>query len=264
MILVAHRGRSLLILFFTVLLFHGATAQTPTKTVNPVSNAWFSANNTLRFSNHWGMIADLHLRTRNFMSEPDFWFARAGVNYWFTNSFSGDVGYGHLWLMPTEGKHTVGNENRIHEQLILSQSFGRIGLFQRLRNEHRWVQSVANDEVTGVKYSDRVRYLMSLNLKLSKTNKRIPSIVLSDELMVQFGKQVVYNTFDQNRLFIGIREDIRPDLSFDFGYMRIFQQKPSPGVFERHDVLRLFFYWSPDLRKYFHGGHSGTHHPDDE
>jgi hypothetical protein len=264
MIFNALRGRFFAPLLFAFVLFHSATAQTPNKTVTPVSNAWLSANNTLRFSDHWGMIADLHLRTKEFMGTPDFWFARTGVNYWFNNSFSGNVGYGHLWLMPAEGKHTIGNENRIHEQLILSQSFGRIGLFQRLRNEHRWVQSLANDQVTGVRYSDRVRYLMSVNVKLSKANKKIPSLVLADELMVQFGKQVVYNTFDQNRLFIGIRQDIRPDLSLDFGYMRIFQQKPAPGVFERHDVLRLFFYWSPDLRKFFQGGHSATHHPDDE
>lgn len=210
------------------------------------------------------MIADVHLRTKDFMSTPDFWFVRTGVNYWFSNSISGNIGYGHLWLMPVEGKHTVANENRIHEQLILSQSFGRIGLFQRLRNEHRWVQSLANDQVTGIKYSDRVRYLMSVNVKLSKSNKKIPSLVLADELMVQFGKQIVYNTFDQNRLFLGIRQDIRSDLSFDFGYMRVFQQKAAPGVYERHDVLRLFFYWSPDLRKYLHGGHSAVHHPDDE
>jgi Protein of unknown function (DUF2490) len=121
-----------------------------------------------------------------------------------------------------------------------------------------------NDQVTGVKYSDRVRYLLSVNVKLSKSNKKIPSLVLSDELMVQFGKQVVYNTFDQNRLFLGIREDIRPDLSLDFGYMRIFQQKALPQVYERHDVLRLFFYWSPDLRKYVHHRGTDLRHPDDE
>ena len=255
----------LLLLGLAWIPFSWSAAQTtPAKQVKEVSNAWFSVNNTLRFSEHWGMIADFHLRTKGFLSEPDFWFVRTGVNYWFNNSFSGNIGYGHLWLMPAEGKRTVGNENRIHEQLILSRSFGRVGLFQRLRNEHRWVQGITNDQVTGVRYSDRVRYLLSMNVKLSKANKRIPSLVLADELMVQFGKQVVYHTFDQNRLFIGIREDLRSDLSFDLGYMRIFQQKAMPQTYERHDVFRLFFYWSPDLRKYIRHRAPDLHHPDDE
>jgi len=45
----------------------------------------------------------------------------------------------------------------------------------------------------------------------------MPSLVLADELLIHFGKEVVYNTFDQNRLFIGIKQNINPKLSFDFG-----------------------------------------------
>jgi len=253
-----------LICFVLILSLRTAAQNAPAKQVKEVFNAWFSVNNTLRFSEHWGMIADVHLRTRDFMAEPDFWFVRTGVNYWFSKKFSANFGYGHMWLMPAEGKHTVGNEDRLHEQFILTQSFGRIGLFQRLRNEQRWVQTLTSDAVTGVKFTDRVRFLLSLNLKVSRSDPRIPSLVVSDELMVQFGRQVVYNTFDQNRLFIGIRQDIRTDLSFDLGYMLIFQQKPVPLLYERHDVLRLFFYWSPDLRKYFPHHAPDLHHPDDE
>ena len=50
-------------------------------------------------------------------------------------------------------------------------------------------------------------------------------MVLSDEILIQFGKEVVYNTFDQNRIFIGIKQTISSKLSFDFGYMNVYQQK---------------------------------------
>ena len=63
MILDAHRGRYLPLLLSAFVLFQTATAQTPNKTVTPVSNAWISANNTLRFTDRWGMIADVHLRS---------------------------------------------------------------------------------------------------------------------------------------------------------------------------------------------------------
>lgn len=49
---------------------------------------------------------------------------------------------------------------------------------------------------------DRIRYLLSVTTPIFK-NKKYPSFVLSDELAIQFGKEVVYNTFEQNRLFFG-------------------------------------------------------------
>jgi hypothetical protein len=256
----------LALLFGTLAASPPAQAQVlPAKQVKEVSNFWISANNTLRFSDHWGMIADLHVRRKEFMKEPDFYFVRTGVNYWFTKNFSFNAGYGHMWVMPASSeKHTVANENRLHQQFILSTPLGRVAMLQRLRNEERWIQNVVNDQVAGVRFSDRVRYLLSFNVRVFNEGSHLPSLVLSDELMVQFGRYIVYNTFDQNRLFLGIRQDIRPDLSFDLGYMRIFQQKGLPLQYERHDVLRLFFYWSPDLRRYFRPRHPEMHHPDDE
>jgi hypothetical protein len=237
---------------------------TPAKQVKVVPNVWVSANNTLRFSDHWGMIADIHVRRKDFITASDFYFLRTGVHYWFTKDLSLDLGYGHMWVMPaTSEMHTVAQENRIHEQLLLTGSLGRVSMLQRLRNEHRWVQYIANDKVAGVRYSDRVRYLLSLNARVFR-NKHLPSLTVSDELMVQFGEYIVYNTFDQNRLFIGIRQDITHNLSFDLGYMRIFQQKALPQVYERHDVLRLFFYWSPDLRRSIRHKSPDLHHPNDE
>ncbi|HQR94731.1 MAG TPA: DUF2490 domain-containing protein, partial [Sediminibacterium sp.] len=80
-------------------------------------------------------------------------------------------------------------------------------------------------------------------------NPRYPSLSISDELMIQFGKEIVYNTFDQNRLFLGIRQPLTKKLNFDFGYMLGFQQKSTGYQYERIHTLRCFFYYSPDLRK---------------
>jgi len=67
-------------------------------------------------------------------------------------------------------------------------------------------------------------------------------LVVSDEILIQFGKEVVYNTFDQNRLFVGIRQNINPKLSYDFGYMNVYQQKSNGYQYDMNHTLRLFFY----------------------
>ena len=79
-------------------------------------------------------------------------------------------------------------------------------------------------------------------------NKKVPCISISDEVMIHFGKEVIYNRFDQNRLFLGIKQNISKTLSFDLGYMRIWQKKYTAGQFDRDHCLRLFFYYNRPLK----------------
>jgi Protein of unknown function (DUF2490) len=122
-------------------------------------------------------------------------------------------------------------------------------MLQRLRSEQRWQQKIVNDEATAQnKFTNRFRYLLSFNIPVFK-NPKFPSLVVADELCVQFGKEVVYNTFDQNRLFTGIRQKITKDLNFDLGYMLVKQQKASGYQYDVNNTFRWFFYYTPDFRK---------------
>jgi hypothetical protein len=80
-------------------------------------------------------------------------------------------------------------------------------------------------------------------------NPHYPALVLSDELCIQFGKEVVYNTFDQNRAFIGIKQIVSKSLSFDLGYMALFQEKASGYQYDKNHTFRWFWYYTPDFRK---------------
>lgn len=122
-------------------------------------------------------------------------------------------------------------------------------MLNRIRNEQRWQQKILNDRPTGaIKFTNRVRYLLSFTIPINK-NPKYPSIVLSDELLVQFGKEVVYNVFDQNRLFLGIRQPINKHLSFDMDHMLVNQQKATGYQYDQTNTFRWFFYYTPDCRK---------------
>jgi Protein of unknown function (DUF2490) len=106
-----------------------------------------------------------------------------------------------------------------------------------------------NDSFSGNnKITDRIRYLLSLTFPVFK-NKKYPALVVSDELAIQFGKEVVYNTFEQNRLFFGIRQNLCKSISYDLGYMQVMQQKSTGYQYDKNNTFRLFFYFTPDLRK---------------
>ncbi|MES2574316.1 MAG: DUF2490 domain-containing protein [Bacteroidota bacterium] len=238
-----------LILIFLLPLVILGQIQTK-KVINQQIQTWVSLNSITKFSNHWGIAADAHLRTNGFFEGNNFYFLRGGLGYIPNTVVSIVGGYAHMWLAPTNPDwNTYSDENRIYQQAQINSKIGKVALLQRIRNEQRWQEKIANDELTGeIRFTNRVRYLISFNIPIFK-KKTSPSLVLSDEVLIQFGKEVVYNTFDQNRIFIGIKQSINSELSFDLGYMNAYQQKYSGYEYDMNHTLRLFFYLNTCLKK---------------
>ena len=241
--------KSVVFILFVLSFAQSVNAQ-QAKSVQQQSHFWWSVNTTAQVSSKWSVIADIHIRRTNFMANNSFYFLRLGALYNVNKSFSVAAGAGHMWLAnKTPLTELFTNENRVYQQFQVSGSIGKISTLNRLRIEERWSQKIVNNQLTDAyRYTTRFRYMFSMNVPVSK-NKYIPSLVFADELQLQMGKDIIYNPFDQNRFFTGIKQQIIPSLSFDLGYMLVYQQKLSGYQYTRANTLRWFFYWKPDLRK---------------
>lgn len=238
-----------IVLSFIISSALSISAQT-SRQVTHQTQAWFSVNTTAHLSGKWALLFDAHMRCNQFLDQNNFKLLRAGILYNINNSVSVAGGYAHEWLYPsTTGWHTISNENRIYQQLLFLSKFNKISFTQRIRNEQRWQQKITNDKFTGsYKFTNRFRYLLSANIPVFK-NSKLPELNISDEILLQSGKEVVNNTFDQNRVFLGIKQKISKALSFDTGYMYTYQQKSSGYQYEQDNTFRLFFYYTPVLGK---------------
>ncbi len=237
-----------LLLFF--ILFTPVEAQTE-KEINNQVQFWTSINSTWRLSDRWGVMGDFHIRRDDFIKDPNFYFVRAGGVYWFNDKMSVAGGAAALWLASPafDGGFNYGLEKRLYQQLLWRSVNGRTKFLQRIRNEQRWHEVLEPDgSVDRVRFSNRVRFLFSASIRVFEDEKK-PRLVLSDEILFHFGEEIVYNTFDQNRLFIGISQRLNKNWSYDFGYMALLQQKYSGYQYDLNHTIRLFFYLSPDLRK---------------
>jgi len=243
-------------LFLAALAPLSAEAQT-VKEINEQTQFWTSINSTSRISDRWGAVADFHIRRNNFVKDPSFYLLRFGAHYWLGTDLAVTLGYAHNWVAPAKPEwETWTNENRIYQQIQYSHLLGKVRVLHRVRNEQRWQQKVENDVLTGEnKFSDRVRYLGSLTIPVS-TRESVPSIVVSDEILIQFGHEIVLNTFDQNRFFVGIKENLSKSWSFDLGYMLVYQQKSTGYQYDLNHTVRWFFYFNPDFTK-----RKGRHDP---
>ncbi|MCP4882859.1 MAG: DUF2490 domain-containing protein [Flavobacteriales bacterium] len=235
-----------------IILFVCAAAQGQTeKEINNQAQFWTSINSTWRFSDHWGAMGDFHIRRTNFIQDPNFYFLRLGGVYWINDKISLAGGAAALWLAKPDMNDgfNYALEKRIYQQLLWRSVNGRAKFLQRIRNEQRWHEVLDPEgSVNRIRFSNRVRFLFSASIRIFEDEKK-PRLVLSDEILFHFGKEIVYNTFDQNRLFIGISQRLNKRLSYDFGYMAVYQQKYSGYNYDLNHTLRLFFYSSPDLRK---------------
>ncbi len=242
------------ILFFGCFL--GLKAQEE-KEINHQLQSWWSVNSTTRITESLGVIGDFHFRANDFFSESNFYFSRIGLAYWTSDKLTVVGGYAHLWLaVPSLESGTVyQNENRIYQQAQWRHDEGKVILLNRIRNEQRWHEVLNPDgSVDRIRFSNRVRILMSATIPIFR-NEFLPALSVAEEMHFHFGKDLIFNTFDQNRIFLGMKQKISPNLKFDIGYMMVYQQKSTGFEYDLNHTFRWFFYYTPDLRKSKKGPH---------
>jgi hypothetical protein len=241
---------------FRILLFIGVliscsinyAQNKTTKEVNHQAQTWISINTELKFNEHWGTMNDVHIRRTDFAAKENFYFARTGITYALYPKLTVAAGYAHLWLASAKPEWSnFAEENRIYQQVLYSSKIGKVNVLQRIRNEQRWQDKMVNDEAVDTRFTNRIRYLLSFTIPVF-TNEKWPSLVIADEILMHFGKEVVYNSMDQNRFFVGIRQNINPKWSYDFGYMNVYQQKYSGYQYDSNHTLRLFFYFNGSFK----------------
>jgi hypothetical protein len=214
---------------------------------------WLGVFNQTRFSPRWGSWTDLHLRLHeHFVQDLFQGIARVGLTYYLTDDVRLTGGYAYVHHFP-DGARTVGQpEHRPWQQVQWFTRFPQARLMQWVRLEERFRQQVVNNEDLGpgFDFNYRARYNAALFLPLSKRAFEPGGLqfLLNDELMVNFGEEVRYNYFDQNRLFAGLVYQVNKHAQIQGGYMHLFQQLPAGSVYRNQHSIRLFYFHNFDLR----------------
>lgn len=215
-----------------------APAQTQ-KHATTKSYFWLGSVNTFRFDKHWGVIADFHFRAVDFLAHPYNYITRVQGNYWFSDRISAGTGFAHTWSRSSPTS-PFANENRVTEQIQANWKKGSFSFSNRWRLEQRWQQKIINGAATDdYRFTNRVRYAVMTSYT-PFNNPRLPSFTNYDELMVQFGKEVTYNTFDQCRVYFGIRQTITSQVNVDLGYLYFYQQQFTGNQYIKGNTLRLY------------------------
>jgi len=219
------------------------------KEVTQHQHFWISTNNLYQLTRRWSLLTDFHIRRTDFINYANFYFLRGGIQYSIKRNLRVAGGYAHLWLASSENQwERYTNENRIYQQVSFSHRYPGVNTLFRLRNEQRIFNTHINGELLSDHYLiNRVRMLLSASIPFSKGSRA--QWLIADEMHLNFGKRVVYNTFNQNRLTLGIKYRLTKQWSFDTGYMMVYQQRSSGFQYNLNHTFRLFFYGTFDFRR---------------
>jgi hypothetical protein len=242
----------ILITILLVGFFSGKSNGQAQKDIIQREQFWLGYLNQTRFTNQWGMWADVHFRTDNFMSRVSQNICRVGLSYYLYDNVRLTAGYAYIYHFSEKGTNNAHPEHRPWQQLWIRSNYKGLSVIQWLRFEQRYVQKTLNDElIKDYNFNYRFRYnvMLMISFKGAKIQPKKPFFVLQDELFINFGKEIIYNHFDQNRFFVGLGYPINEHLNFQLGYMNVFQQRRSGDTFFDTHTLRLFAFHTLDLRK---------------
>jgi hypothetical protein len=206
-------------------------------------NAWFTYGGDVGLAGRWGLMYDMSLRRSGPLHELYAQFLRAGLTYELTpavrvaagGSLSKSWPYGEI---PAESPVP---ERRTWQQLQLSQSVSRVALTHRYRVEQRWQgQRPSPDaDVDHWVKTGRFRYQLRavIPLRGPTLDPRELYLSASDEVFLNFGANVQYNTFDQNRLALSLGYRASRALRLEAGFLEHMSLKSSGRQLERNHTL---------------------------
>ena len=226
----------------------------PAKTITHVEQVWLGYFNQTRFSKRLGAWFDLQLRSKdNFFEERSQLLIRPGITYYAGDATKLTAGYAYIHHYPADNHKEIARpEHRPWQQVQWHTKYSRLRSMQYLRLEERFRRNVLNDSTLadGYQFNFRLRYnfLLQVPLGTMSPDKGDVSFIVNDEIHINFGKEVIYNYFDQNRFFIGFAYHLNANDNLQLGYLNTFIQLSSGNQYRSIHAARLSYFHNLDLR----------------
>ena len=228
-------------------------AQSPGKQVTEQQLVWYTYSNTLEFSPKRSLTTEIHERRFRNPGEQHQFQVSSRFNYSLGNNWSASAGFTYFLQSPHDPNATddlVVPELRPHIQVDYKQPLGRLTITHRYRAEKRFFRKTANGELTdGYTTNYRFRYRLGLEYQVASIYNRPLKVKASDEVHLNAGKRILYNAFDQNRIYIGLNYAVHQNINVEAGYLNWYQQRASGNQFYSRDIISLAINHKINLKK---------------
>jgi hypothetical protein len=239
-------------IFCLLLVCFVSRAQTE-KNVDHQSLLWTRYCNQLTLNNKWSLHTEFDNRVFLKPTEENLYVLRLQGRYKINPEF--EVGGGFAYFSVTTQNPDVTfdfkvPEYRTQQDITWKHDIESVTLNQRFQVEQRFIHK-ANKEglLPGTTFYWRFRYRLQGEYSCWKKENQYLKAIVYDELMINGGKNVVKNTFDQNRIYAALQYGVNKNIALELGYLKSFQQRASGVDYFDRDIIRFTFFHKINLSK---------------
>lgn len=222
------------------------------------NDIWFHYFGKNKINEKFSFSFEATMRYANGISEKQQYFVRPSVDYQFTKSFMGSLGYSHYntysYGSPSLNKIAIP-EDHFWIQGTFVHTRGDLKVSHRLRDEFRYVgvsaiQSNGNLAIDHYEYRNRMRYMLLFNYPLIKKAETTQLFALfGDEVFMNLGSNAGKTFLNQNRIIGGIGYNFNKNHQIQLSYIHQDIWNFSNTLQESNPTVRLSYITNFDFRK---------------
>lgn len=145
------------------------------------------------------------------------------------------------------GVDTVVPQYRLWQQAAFGTKLGRVRFYHQLRTEQRWARK--NPVGSPFKLTYRWRYKLAAYIPINHKQLKPGTwfVSLYEEIFMQSGASIVFNHFEDNRLFGGLGYVLTDTLQMQFGHMWTYRHAGEPFRYEHRHIPRISLYHNTNI-----------------
>jgi hypothetical protein len=213
------------------------------KNIDHQSVLWTRYYNQLTLNNNWSIHTEFDNRIfLKPIAENLFVFRIQGRYKWNPNIETG-AGFTYFSVYTQDPQQDFDfeiPEYRGQQDVMYKFNLKKITLNQRVQIEERFIHNSSNIELmNGTTFSWRFRYRLQAEYPFWEKEKQYLKAIVYNEIMLNAGKSIIYNTLDQNRIYTALQYGINKKIAVELGYLKSFQQRPSGVDYFNRDIIRF-------------------------
>jgi hypothetical protein len=239
------------VIFLATVFVPGQVSGQNEKSVTTQRLVWLGYNNKFRITKHWTFVTEIEDRRYAFPDRQSEWILpRVTMLRELGSGWNAGIGFAHFRQSSPDNAESnisfVRPELRPHLELNYTQKpgAGRFSIDHRFKIEERFIHKSSSEGLEdGYSANIRIRYRIQLSYPLIRKESGTGTLAAKayNEFMMNFGRNILYNSFDQNRLGIALNYGLRKGLQFQADFVNIFKERTG-GQYVNQYVERLTVY----------------------
>lgn len=213
-------------------------SQESVKQIKNINQVWGGYYNSVILNDKWSINSDVQFRTKDWLDHNSQALIRTGLVRKINEKLNVTAGVAHFRFYISDV--ATRGEWRPWQEIGWTDKYKRLKIAQRIRVEERFNQIVKNEEpIDDYTYNWRFRYKLDLQFSMISKNNRALYFTLGNEILINAGKIIKYNYFDQDRLSVGLNIELNKSLALQPQFIYIWQQESNGITLDKISVIRL-------------------------